>query len=365
MLTRVLNIVRGIAAIAVAGFSINVALAADAGKFDGLPRLGETIRPTMGPINHVPEDLDPNRLVFGSSMYQDSWPMGLLRTADGKAYLLGVWHNRSGRNSMYWISDVVTEGPKKGFQPDPRSPKPPFKLDYSYEAPKARVHYFSADANVDIGLTATEMTWKHGDLIDLKGQILTPGTYMLIPWVKGELSGVQAWTTQEFVASGTLFGEKVTGTLHIDRSFDRIPYVEGEVNKRFSDYGYAMVFLTQYDDGVTESGIFMCSKDGTRGAFAANNKGEVVFDTHRFNMKTQYAGNDTHVRTDYDVDGKPWETITPPGYSMNSGSSFNPGGPPKINSFGGVTQRKGEKRKIVTSYSSTEGNPDFACAQLK
>lgn len=364
MIARARSIVVGIAALVVVSAAGAPALAKGEGPFDGLPRLGQAVRPVMGPINHVPADLDPGRVVFGSSIYQDSWPMGLVRTADGKAYLLAVWHNRSGRNAWYWISDVVTEGPNKGFKPNPRAPKPPQKLDYAYDAKADVVRYTATDSDLEITFSATGMTWKQKDVMDLKGEIVTPGTYMLIPWFKGGMSAVQAWTTQEFLASGTMFGDKVKGTLHVDRSFDRIPYVEGEVNRKFSDHGYAMVFLTQYDDGVSESGIFMCSKDGVRGAFAANSKGETVFDTHRFNMKTQYSGTDTHVRTDYDVEGVAWETVTPPGYSMNSGS-FNPGGPPKINSFGGVTQRQGEKRKVVMSYSSTEGNPEFSCATFK
>jgi hypothetical protein len=366
--------------LAVLAFSGPLASAQNTAAGDGaaqsgetkLPRLGETGRFIMGAYHRTPKDMDPENTIFGSAILQDSWPIARVTNEQGKLYFIVTTHDRAGTTRFF----VLTPGANGLLMPDPRAPMAPDNpmapkpsVYTSYDAEKDLLYYRTPEGTpakqaTEIAVGEKLVTWKQSDgMIDLKARAVTPAIFAYLPYVREKMSGVTAWVTQEYPAEGMVFGEKVKGYFHLDQSFGRASYAEEPISSLATRH--FMLWINEFTDGSTESGVFICGPDNYRGAVVVDNLGREVVRTEDINLKVQYGENNLLKRTDFVIDGQGWEFTPAPG-----GQSPFVQPPTKtmfserasmLAVYDGTTIRKGEKRKLLRSWSAVETSPGFVC----
>lgn len=320
-------------------------------------RLGEANQLLQSTFNPLPEDMAPDaELLGGAAIPQETWIAGKLTNAQGKTYFLILTHNRDKTNSLRIMSfsPQGSEGPK----PDPRMPQLPTRpITRSYE-PGLGLRFVAAGdplAAVDIAANNLELSWKQAGILDLHGKAATPSIEQYIPWREGRMTGIHLWSIQEYLGSGTIFGEPVTGFLHMDRSYDRIPYSEAPMWRQMESVGWAQHWVNEYDDHTAEMGVIMCGKGVGRGAIAANNTGKEIHHTAKFTVTPRYDGNKKLIRVDYLIDNEKWQLTPAPNGLYPDNYLQGMGMTDSVRVMDGTTARQGEKRKIVRSWTIAGG----------
>lgn len=349
------------------------AVAADTAPFKNLPRLGETGRLVMGSLQQYPEDMSPDATLFGASISHESWLAAKVHNEQGKMYFAIMQHRRDGMKTGRVM--ILTPGPNGVLMPDPRLSTTPTEgfaslmgtsAVVSYEEDKGLRLYTApgtaAIDSLDATITATGFDWKQSGVLDIKATQVSPAAFTYLPWRRGAFSDTQGYVTQEYLAEGTIFGEKVKGFGHLDRSYGRATYFESPFT--YLVHGWGSIWITSYDDGTTESGMFLCGSKNYRGAAAGDSRGRETVRSDKINMQSQYE-NSKLIRADFTIDGEQWEFV--PAANGQSGIVFPAfvtlGGRHEsfISVYDGTVKRKNDKRKVVGSWAAVETDPAFKC----
>jgi len=317
--------------------------------------IGETNQLVMGSFAPRPADFGLETTIFGASKYTDSWPVAILHNSEGKTYFIILGHRRDGESFLsIWVN---TPDPSGNMPIDPRLPKIGKRpLNYRYDGATDELRYTAEGTGVDsaeITIGEKEMSWKQAGVMDLHGVEKTPGIFVYLPWRNESLSGVETWNAVKYLASGTLFGEPVTGFLHISRNFDTVPYSEGAITRVL--HGMSLQWTNLYGDGSMEQGVFRCGQAGLQGAVVVNSTGRELAHTNDVGIQIHWTPDKHITGADLRIGKELWK-LTP----AANATIVRP--PPSIVSVNdGLMVRKNESRKVVRNWMTIEADPTKMC----
>ena len=332
--------------------------------------LGEVGRPILGSFYGSAGDYGPDAALMGGSIYQDGWVVAHMHSETGKSYVVYLGHTRDGAAT---VTISTASGAGGVLAPDPRTPPIPKRpVDYWHQPQGDLVRYTSSAVAtagfIDIGFNDREISYRIGGVVDLKGHAVTPGIFRYLPWRRGHLSGVQISSGQNYLSSGVIFGEKVTGFLHAERNMDRVPWNEGPMAHEL--HGFQSLWITVFADGTSEHGGLWCGRTGLRGAVIVDNLGRELVNTDNVSVTVGWAPGALITSADMTIAGQAWryearpngipmaETVKPDPQPAEAsgltGTSFT-------NALDGLMLRKGETRKVVAYWANAEADPNRPC----
>jgi hypothetical protein len=182
-----------------------------------------------------------------------------------------------------WLGQAFQEGPTGGLINDPRY-KPWGGLGTQIQVGDKLV-YSTTTANgleqITDGPDTFEYTTANGDIY-LKGTRSGNGTTWELPWK--EPSGATntfLYNIEGYHVEGTWHGEHVTGHVVNENMWATVPYFTAWwVQNRIGSWSF---FSTEYKDGTSESGQFLCGEYGFRGAIVTNRAGKSTVKTTAIN----------------------------------------------------------------------------------
>jgi len=141
------------------------------------------------------------------------------------------------------------------------------------------------------------------------------------------------YLTHNYEIDGTYYGQKVKGYMLLEQRWGNGPYTKTwNVQNRIGSLGW---FATEYADGTSDSGFWLCGEYGSRGAAFANSRGQEILNTQDINVNAKKDGNSLDMRFG---DGQRWQFTDDPTASLGTIRT-------------GVMSRVGERRRIVRAHA--------------
>lgn len=203
------------------------------------------------------------------------------------------------------------------------------------------------DAGLEVVVTDDTITWTEGDLVDVRGTLVGPGSQLNLP----SSAEPMLYLSHMYEVTGTARGKQVQGFVWNDHCY--WPHGRDWKEYRFFrqlQHGW-LVFVNRYDDGSVEWGHLCHGRDGMCFGTVHDENGVVASSTAPVFHAT--LDDDLYVpRATFDLgDGGTWEWTGPDALRLTSFSNARPGG---YRAQLGRVQRAGDTRGIVSEFSWLE-----------
>ena len=200
------------------------------------------------------------------------------------------------------------------------------------------------EEGLDLRLTPGALAWREGQILELQGDLAGPGIQI------GALDHENPffYTSELYIASGTVLGEKVQGFVFIDHGY----WPHGFDWKEWRIFNGAQLswtaFATEFENGEVEWGQLAIGRGGFNFAAVADRQGPVVMDV----------GTDGGVDPDPEDwaqrigyrshDGRTWVFSMEPGGQLSQFSAARWGG---YRAQAGHVARVGEDRPVKVAFA--------------
>ena len=210
-----------------------------------------------------------------------------LRNSAGKFYLVSnaIRANPDPANlvAFPWLGQAFQEGPTGGLVNDPRYQ--PWGGSATQQQVGDSLVYSTTTANGLEQITDSPnrftYTTANGD-ITLTGTRSGNGTTWELPWKEPDgTTNTFLYNIEGYHVEGTWHGEHVTGHVVNENMWATVPYFSAWwVQNRIGSWSF---FSTDYKNGTSESGQFLCGEYGFRGAIVTNRAGNSTVNTTQLN----------------------------------------------------------------------------------
>lgn len=299
-------------------------------------RLGMFDNLQLGSFQYNAEDELVTKRYSGMPFQHVIWDFEL-NDDEGKFYLaspaIRADPDPSNLVAFPWLGVGFEEGPSGGLVPDP---------DYKSwggaatqtMTPDGKMQYSATSANGVEVITNDPDTFEYtteNGAVNLTGKRSGGGTTWNLPWREPDGStNTFLYNIEGYKVKGTWYGEQVTGHVVNENMWATVPYrASWWVRNRIGSWSF---FSTEYKDGTSESGQFLCGEYGFRGAIVTNRKGKSTVNTTEINA--------------YD---KPYGYL----YELGNGERFkfvdDPGPSSGTPFHFGQAYRAGDKNKVKSS----------------
>ena len=337
------------------------------GTLDNARRLGEFRRPQTGTFQYVGGDLLDSARHFGLAR-SDSWITSHLRDDSGRHYHI-LRHYGVGTSTG--VTAAVSR--EDGIYFDPR------KMDYLRGGTVRR--YVNSDGDLcmtgslgmqvgaegvfvaDGGLKsevvagARATSVKDSGLIDLKGPLLGPGHWFMMPWQAGTADATMH-TALYYNVKGTVYGETAQGIMVFENIWSPPGLTCGDSPLSKDLMGLWCAFAQEFEDGSVQYG--QLQNWTSAGSFSNITDNGKHITSEVTSSKVFYRDDGFADRIEFRLaDGDTWECVTEANgvaidtwkLAQSTGQTFRTG-------HKGYCGRVGDKRKRRSWYGIFEVFPD-------
>lgn len=305
----------------------------------------------VGDFEHRLEDLPHNEPLHGLPL-QSQYLYGGFRSEDGTLYVVerkfglaftgGLWLMSSEGGNLDLLPGSINSSRGELVRDfTPTSRKYTDHLMHKVGADNAP----NAEA-IELYIDNDTMTWKEGDLLDLKGTIRAKGMQYFAPMRDEPL----IYLSVPYWMEGTVMGKKVEGAVF----FDHLYFRHGIEWKEYAWYTDVQVswnvFANMYEDGTFEWGHIVKGTEGFAAAIVIDDKGGTTASSS-FDVSYKLDSDDCVAHAEYKLPQDTWEFTGDEDGKMLQFNKARWGG---YRAQGGITRRVGDDRKLANGWTWLE-----------